>query len=127
MTLLLVLVLFPIAVYLSILGWINRRSRGLLLSGSWDFAGILLAASGFLLFGGPALLDSLSQTDAWRGLWVLGRREDGLFEERFGGGRIILFAGYFFLVVAGSAWVLWRRRRLTALYNVDPGLIETVL
>jgi hypothetical protein len=42
----------PLAVYLLVLAWINRGRRALMVSGPWDFAGILFAASGFLLFGG---------------------------------------------------------------------------
>jgi hypothetical protein len=126
--LLLLVVLFPIAVYLALLGWVNRRSRGLLLSGPWDFAGILLAASGFLLLGGPDLLGSLTQTNVWRRVWARGQDgNDRPNEDRLAAGRVAVFAGYFVIVVAGSAGLLWRRRRLTVLYNVDPALVETVL
>jgi hypothetical protein len=126
--LLLLAVLFPIAVYLGVLGWINRRPRGLLVSGPWDFAGILFAASGFLLLGGPALLSSLTQTDAWRNFWVMAKRSpnDNLHESLIFG-RVVLFGVYFVIVVGVSALLLRRRRRLTAIYNVDPALVETVL
>jgi hypothetical protein len=126
--LVLLAVLFPIAVYLAVLGWINRRSRGILVSGPWDFAGILFAASGFLLFGGPALLSSLMQTDAWRSFWVLAKRSpDDTLQDSLIFGRVILFGVYFLIVVAVSALLLRRRRRLTAIYNVDPALVESVL
>ena len=37
--------LSPLAIYLLIIGAINRRRRPLLVSGPWDFAGLLFAAS----------------------------------------------------------------------------------
>ena len=54
--LLLALFLFPIALYCTVLGMINRRAQPLMVSGAWDFVGVLLATSGFLLFVGPAML-----------------------------------------------------------------------
>src|SRR5262245_31692421 len=126
-TLLLIAMLFPVAVYLAILGWLNRRSHGFLLSGSWDFCGILFAASGFLMLGGPALLDSLSQSDVWRRLWLMGKAGGRPLTEHLELARIILYAIYFLLVISGAAFLLWRRRRLTAIYHVDPVLVETVL
>lgn len=118
----------PLAVYLLVLARINRRRRALIVSGPWDFAGILFAASGFLLFGGPALLSILSLNETWRRFWLRGRasldlaHDDVLFTV-----RVVLFALYFVAVVAGAAFLLWRRRRLTAIYNVDPLVVETAL
>jgi len=126
--LLLLAMLFPVAVYLAILGWLNRRARGFLISGPWDFCGILFAASGFLMLGGPALLDSFNQSEAWRRLWLMGKAgENTPLSERLEIGRAVLYASYFLLVVSATAYLLWRRRRLTAIYNVDPALLETVL
>ena len=42
---------------------INRRRHPTLVGGSWDFLGVLLAASGLLLIGGPALLSFLYDRD----------------------------------------------------------------
>jgi hypothetical protein len=124
--LLLLAVLFPVAVYLGILGWINRRPRGLLVRGPWDFAGILLAASGLILFGGPALLNSLIQTENWRDFWLTGRfiRDAS---DPLALGRVVLYGCYFLIVVAASALVMRHRRRLTSIYNVHPSLVEQVL
>src|SRR5262249_36319761 len=127
-TLLLLAMLFPVAVYLAVLGWLNRRPRGFLVSGPWDFCGVLFAASGFLMLGGPALLDSLSESESWRRLWLMGKGGDnGPLTERLEVGRALLYGGYFLLIVSAAAFLLWRRRRLTAIYNVDPTLVETVL
>lgn len=118
----------PLAIYLLVLARINRRPRALMVSGPWDFAGILFAASGFLLFGGPALLTSLSLNEGWRSFWLRGQRPLNLTREDFlFTVRIVLFALYFVAVVGGSALLLWRRRRLTSIYNVDPAVIETSL
>jgi hypothetical protein len=116
--------LLPLAVYLLILGSINRRRRPLLVGGVWDFIGLLFAASGFLLFGGPAVLSSLSER--WRRRWLLGQAGgdagEGLYEF-----WVFLSALYFLAVVAGAAWLLWRQRHLTAVYNVSGDLLEEAL
>jgi hypothetical protein len=127
-TLLLLAVLFPVAVYLGFLGWLNRRPRGTVVAGPWDFAGILFAASGFLLVGGPALLSSLLGTDTWRDLWLFGRKTaETPAEGWLLVGRTLVFGLYFLLVVVGAALILRRRQRMTAIYNVDPALVEWVL
>jgi len=126
--LLLLAFLLPIAIYLVLLAHINRRPRALMVSGPWDFAGLLFAASGFLLFGGPAVLSSLSLNETWRRFWLLGKDTPGITQEdRLLLVRIALFALYFLVVVGGAALLLWRRRRMTAIYNVDPAVVETVL
>src|SRR5437016_2779703 len=65
-----VVFLLPLAVYLLLLGHINRQPRPVVVSGTWDFIGVLFAGSGFLLFGGPAILTSLGES--WRMFWLLG-------------------------------------------------------
>ena len=62
---------FPLAIYLLVLGVINRRRRPLLVSGVWDGVGLLFGVSGFLLFAGPAIFSSLSER--WRMTWLLGK------------------------------------------------------
>jgi hypothetical protein len=126
--LLLLVFLLPLAVYFLVLAHVNRRPRALVVSGPWDFAGLLFAASGFLLFGGPALLSSLSLNEAWRRFWLLAKdwpaftQADLLLTV-----RVVLFVLYFVFIAGGAALVLWRRRRMTAIYNVDPVVVETVL
>ena len=53
--------LFPLAIYCLIVSLLNRRPRPVMVSGTWDFAGVLFAVSGFLLLGGPVMLTSLSE------------------------------------------------------------------
>src|SRR5438552_1264056 len=118
--------LLPLAVYLLALGWINRQPRPILVSGTWDFVGLLFAASGFLLFGGPAVLSALNER--WRLLWLLGETggvSDGL--DRARDLWVLLAVLYFGAVVAGCAWVFLKRRQLTCIYNVEPAIAETAL
>ena len=122
--LLLAIFLFPIAVYCSVLGMMNRRPNPLVVSGAWDFVGVLLATSGFLLFVGPALLsgafrqsmrdlpfygdaDGLAGTlagiwAAWWGLWII----------------------YYLLVVGGAAFLVWTRSTTTVVYNIDAAVFD---
>jgi hypothetical protein len=114
--------LLPLGIYLVILGAVNRRRHPLVVSGIWDFIGLLFAASGFLLFGGPAILSGLNEN--WRMLWLTGRAPGA------NGGLslwAVLSALYFALVVGGATWLLRRRRHLTAIYNVEPAIVEKAL
>jgi hypothetical protein len=117
---------FPLGIYCLILGAINRRDRPLLVSGPWDFAGVLFAVSGFLLFVGPAVLSSLYER--WRVSWVLGHAGAG---EGPSGASYYLWVGlwyvYYFGVVAVAVWMLKRRREVTAVYNVDVAVLEVAL
>src|SRR5947209_12701248 len=118
--LLVALLLPPLALYLLVLGWVNRRPRPVLMAGTWEFAGVLFALSGFLLFGGPAFLGSLDEQSRW--FWLLGEAGSG---KPSGGSWaatiwVVIRLLYFALVAGGAALVLWRCRRLTSVYNVDP-------
>src|SRR5262245_36772142 len=48
--------LFPLALYFLYLAWLHQRPQPTLVPGRWDFVGVLVALSGFLLVGGPAVL-----------------------------------------------------------------------
>jgi hypothetical protein len=118
--------LLPLSLYLLVLGVLNRRPHPLLVSGVWDFIGLLFAASGFLLFGGPGILGGLNERS--RRYWLLGQQAGA------GGGSgdnwqfwVLLSVVYFVLVVGGSAYLLLRRRHVTAIYNVDPVAAEEAL
>jgi hypothetical protein len=124
--LLLAIFLPPLALYLIVLGWINRRPHPILTAGAWDFAGVLFALSGFLLFGGPAFIGSLD--DPSRAFWLLGATGPA---KALPAGNwtfwIVIRLSYFALVGGGAAFVLWRSRRLTSVYNVDSRLIFAAL
>jgi hypothetical protein len=118
--------LLPFSIYLFLLGSVNRRRHPVMVSGVTDFIGILFAASGFLLFGGPGILSSLNER--WRMFWLLGHAPSGPADEFWQyWGWILLSALYFVIVVAGAALVLRGQRHLTAIYNAEQGLIERCL
>jgi hypothetical protein len=86
--------------------------------------GVLFALSGLLLFGGPALIGSLDERS--RLFWLVG--ETDAFPSENAWWFWLLFRGlYFALVAGGAAFFLWRSRRLTAVYNVDPGALQAAL
>jgi hypothetical protein len=116
--------LLPFSIYLTMLGSVNRRRHPVMVSGVTDFIGILFAASGFLLFGGPGILSSLNER--WRMFWLLGQRP-GASAEGFFQFWIFLSALYFLIVVTGAALVFRSQRHLTAVYNAEPGLIQRCL
>ena len=119
--------LVPLALYLLLLGWVNRQPRPMFVSGPIDFVGVLFAASGFLLVGGPAALSAANEN--WRMFWLLGETAspaEGALEAPRQAWMIV--AGlYFVVVVAVCAVVLWRRRAITCVYNVEPAAVDSAL
>jgi len=122
-----VALIIPLAIYFLILGAVNRRERPLMVSGPWDFAGVLFAASGFLLSVGPSALSALYER--WRFDWLLGQGASG--DSSGGGATYYFWLGmwmlYYGIIVGGAAYILQRRKQLTAVYNVDLGILETIL
>ena len=123
--LLLALFLPPLALYLIVLGWINRGPRPVMVSGTWDFAGVLFAVSGFVLAGGPALLGSLDERS--RLFWLLGETGAAGAGPHIGTFWIAVRLFYFALVAGGAAALLWRARRLTSVYNVESPTVVSAL
>ncbi len=115
----------PLAVYLLVLGAVNRRSRPLLVSGPTDQAGVVFAVSGFLVLGGPVVLASFHER--WRLFWLLG--EAGSVEgiRHAWQQSTLLSLAYFLTVTAGCGLLFYRSRRLTAIYNVEPADVEPAL
>jgi hypothetical protein len=120
--------LLPLALYCLFLAWVNGSRRAWIISGGWDFAGILLAMSGLLLAGGPAILTGLSED--WRAFWT------GLFPGRPWAhlgidsptrSYLLLGIAYIALVILLAGLTLWRRRYSTILYNLDAAAFEAVL
>ena len=126
LSLILLAFFLPLAIYLSVLGLLNRRRHPLLVSGMWDGIGLLFGVSGFLFFVGPAIFSSISER--WRLTWLLGKGDmplagpDGAWQF-----WVFLSIVYFVLVVAGSAFYLWRQRHLTAVYNAEAAQIDRAL
>jgi len=124
--LILVAFLVPVAIYLLALGWVNRQARPIVVSGTWDLIGLIFAASGFLLVGGPAALAFLNER--WRMFWVLG--EGNPIGDNLDGVRQlwVLAAIIYFALVLGICVAMFRRRRHhTCIYNVEPASVETAL
>jgi hypothetical protein len=123
--LLLVAFIVPVALYCFLLAVLNRSRHPVLVPGTWDFVGILCAASGFLLLGGPAILTELYE--GWRVPWLLGRTHflPALATSWYF--WIGLWRLYFVIVLGGAAWMLRRRRSVTSIYNIDAAGFEAVL
>lgn len=118
--------LFPVAVYLLVLAVLNSRRRPTMISGPWDFVGVLFALSGFLLVGGPWVLSGLNAR--WRATMVQGRLGSLTGETSdWWGFWIALWGLYFVLVLGGAAFILWRRRQVTVIYNIERPLLEEAL
>jgi hypothetical protein len=119
--------LLPLAMYLLILGTINRRRHPLMVYGPWDFIGVLFAASGFLLFGGPGALSALHER--WRESLVYGQNpaNSASATENLWQLGLLMMAAYFAVVVVGAGIFLWRSRTQTSIYNVELEMVQTVL
>lgn len=120
------LTLFPLALYCFILAAVNRCRHPVVVSGTWDFLGTVFGASGFLLFAGPYILNNLNER--WREQWLLAAADPSA--ELGDAGHELWWwirAGYFILVVAGVACLLYRRRRTLSVYNVHPDAVPEVI
>jgi hypothetical protein len=116
---------FPVAIYLASLASLNRSQHPVMISGRWDFAGVLFATSGFLLLGGPAILTSIY--DDWRLAWLFGQGhllkavgEDWYF-------WLAVWGFYFLAVLAWGGHFLYHRGRVTSIYNIDPATFKDLL
>jgi hypothetical protein len=117
--------LIPLTMYLLWLGAITRRDRPTLVTGPWDFAGVLFALSGFAIFGAGLVL-SFAQAnfrfwmrgnfEALRGAWA---------QER--GSWVLLVGFYLVVLLSWAALVLAARRRSLVVYNIEPAALETLL
>jgi hypothetical protein len=117
---------FPLAIYCLILATINRRRQPLLVSGVWDFVGVLFGGSGFLFVVGPAILGSSSER--WRDFWKWGVNPSSEAATE-ATARIwqAAFIAYFLVVALGAAYLLWTRRGTTSIYNIVEVVLEDVL
>src|SRR5262249_24933059 len=116
--------LFPVAAYLLFLAIINGRNHPTIISGPWDFVGVLFATSGFWIVGGPVMLALLHAR--WRPAFVQGdMTELAIGEWSFV--WALAWVLYFALIFFGSAILLWWRRRCTLVYNVEPALLDDAM
>ncbi len=126
MILLVALTLLPLAIYCYVLALVNKRRQPVIVSGVWDFVGTLFGASGFLLFIFPYVLNSLN--DRWLENWLLSPG-DADAEAGDAGHHLWLWirVGYCVLVVIGAAILLFRRRRVLSVYNIQPARMPELL
>jgi len=117
---------FPLGVYCYFLSRINRRSRPLMVYGVWDFAALLLAVSGLLLFVGPSLLTGFRYE--WRELWIqLNYQSLRAPGPTVTARWLAYWYLYFGIIVAAALALLWRRRLFTVVYNIEPAALEEAL
>jgi hypothetical protein len=110
--------LMPVAIYLLYLSHLNSRNPPTLVPGPWDFAGVLLALSGFLLLSGPLLLTLVNSV--WR-YYAFGNWANLKFvSSKEAWAASLIVTGYLIILAAGITFLLRRRRPVTAVYNVDP-------
>jgi hypothetical protein len=110
---------FPLAVHCLFLTLLNRRPHPVVVAGVWDFAEVLFALSGFLLFGGPSILGGFSERYREYLLYG-GLRQTPRLTDAVSHVWVAVWVGYFVIVVAVAGFFLWRRRRATSVYNVEP-------
>jgi hypothetical protein len=117
--------LAPLALYFLWLALLTRRERPTVLSGQWDFVGLLVGLSGFLLYGGGLVLSIFQSNFRY---WMRGNFES--LRAAWGQERVtwLFFAFLYLAVVIGSiAVTLAARRRSLVVYNVDPSAFEAIL
>jgi hypothetical protein len=117
--------LFPLMVYCLVLAVLNRRPHPVIVAGPWDFLGVVLALSGFLVVGGPAILSNL--TTSSHGLFAAAPAaagESGVNPRQV---FLVLLLVLYFAGLAGAIVVVLRRRRdVTGVYNVAPAVFDEV-
>ncbi len=122
----LLLFLFPVAFYCLVLAVLNRRSHPTMVTGSWDFLGLLFAASGFLLFAAPALLRGFFE----RILRDMAFADEGPSPDAVGAVislQTLTWILYYVLVIGGGLLLAWLRSGKTVVYNVAPEELERAL
>jgi hypothetical protein len=112
-------VLAPIGIYCVVIARINRRQQPLMVSGIWDCIGMLLGLSGFLLFAIPSTLTDFNYTprDIW--LYVHYGNLKGLGHHWWLLLWTFLWFVYLVVLFGGSFLLIWHRRRVTSIYNID--------
>jgi hypothetical protein len=94
--------------------------------GVWDFAAVLFAVSGLLLFVGPSLLTGFRYE--WRELWIKLNYQSLRGPGPTVTGRWLTYWYlYFGSIVACALMLLWRRRLFTVVYNIEPAALEEAL
>lgn len=115
----------PFSLYFLWLAFVTRRPRPTIISGQWDFVGLVAGLSGFLLFGGAIVLSLFQSNTRY---WMRGNFES--LRAAWGQEKVtwILLSSFYLLVVIGWITVtLAMRRRSLVVYNVEPVAFEAML
>src|SRR5262245_48425475 len=110
--------LSPLAIYFLRLAFVTRRDHPTVISGQWDFVGLVAGLSGFILFGGGLVLSLVQSNFRY---WMRGNFE--ALRAAWGNERVswmLLTLFYVFLVIGWIALTLAARRRSLVVYHVDP-------
>lgn len=109
-------------VYLAILARINQRERPVVVSGIWDFIGLLGGMSGFLTMG-MVVFVFVVQSNArylfrqdWESLRTAWANEQQYW--------ILSVLGYLLIVAGMTTLTLLNRTRTLSVYNVDRAAVE---
>jgi hypothetical protein len=110
--------LLPVGFYCFILAYINRRTRPLMTSGTWDAVGLLFAVAGFFLVTVPMLISAFYARAFIDGTVSIA----DLALQQW-----IIWLAYFLLLICGSTLILLSRSQKTLIYNIDPEQFPKVL
>jgi len=122
-----IICLGPLLIYCLLLMAINGRRRASIIPGTWDFAGVLLATAGFVLGGGPLILAGFNA--GWRRYLLHGKNvTDWRMLTGEGDVRAVaLWVLFFVIIISCAAILIFARRNVTVLYNVDTAHIWNAL
>jgi hypothetical protein len=118
--------LAPLGVYLLWLAFATRRDQPTVVSGTWDFVGLVGGLSGFLLFGGGLLLALVDSHFRW--YWLRGNFAS--LRDTWGRERVVWLLTVLFYLSCVIGWIaltIASRRRSLVVYNIDPAAFEGVL
>lgn len=117
--------LTPLALYLFGVSLLTRRDRPTVLSGPWDFVGLVVGLSGFFLVGGALVLALLQSNFRY---WMRGNFES--LRAAWGQEKLtwLMLAFLYLLGVVGViALTLAARRRSLVVYNIEPAALEAAV
>lgn len=117
--------LIPLAFYLFWLAHLTRRAHPVAVTGAWDFAGLAVGLSGFVVFGGGVVLTLLQANFRY---WMRGNFEalrDAWIQERVTWSLLVFF--YLAVVFGAVALTLLARRRSLVVYNIEPAACEALV
>jgi hypothetical protein len=123
---LLLIFLFPLAIYCLTLAMINRRPQPVVVPGTWDCVGLIFAFSGFLMIVAPYVIHDLfnryERSLPFRNVKDISQATDDAETLRW---AVLIL--YCLVVVGGVALLVWWRRTKTIVYNADPDRFYHVL